>query len=86
MESAVATLGFDAVVIARPSLLAGDRKSLLQATRPAEKIALWAFALFKPLIPANYRPVEASEVADALVNALKSTRAGLLFLLPSELR
>lgn len=86
MESAVATLGFDAVVIARPSLLAGDRKSLLQATRPAEKIALWAFALFKPLIPANYRPVEASEVADALVNALKSTRAGLLVLLPSELR
>ena len=86
MESAVATLGFDAVVIARPSLLAGDRGPLLQSTRPAEKIALWAFGLFKPFVPANYRPVDASEVAHALVNALKSARAGMQVLLPSQLR
>ena len=85
MESALVTLGFDAVVIARPSLLAGDRDSLKQAARPAEKLALWAFRLFKPFIPANYRTVEASEVAHALVNALKSTRAGQHVLLPSEL-
>ena len=85
MESAVATLGFDTVVIARPSLLAGDRGSLMQAARPAEKMALWAVGLFKPLIPANYRPVEASQVAHALVNALKSARAGHRVLLSSEL-
>jgi uncharacterized protein YbjT (DUF2867 family) len=85
MELAVATLGFDAVAIARPSLLAGDRGSLMQAARPAEKMALWAFGLFKPFIPANYRSVEASEVAHALVKALKSARAGQHVLLPSEL-
>ena len=84
MEAAVATLGFDAVVIARLSLLAGDRGSLMQAARRAEKMALWAAGLFKPFIPANC-PVEASQVAHALVNALKSACAGQRIFLSSGL-
>ncbi|OYY54105.1 MAG: hypothetical protein B7X59_01505 [Polaromonas sp. 39-63-203] len=85
MEEAVSQLGFDAVVIARPSLLAGDRASLMQESRSAETIALWAAALLKPFIPANYRPVQASQVAHALVNALKSARTGQRLLLSSDL-
>jgi len=37
MEDAVQGLGFETVVIARPSLLAGDRTALKQAPRPGEK-------------------------------------------------
>lgn len=85
MEEAVNQLGFDALVIARPSLLAGDRASLLQAARPVETIALWVAGALKPFIPANYRPVEASEVAHALVNALRSAHAGRRVLLSSDL-
>ena len=89
MEAAVVTLGFDAVVdtvvIARLSLLAGHRGSMMQAARRAEKMALWTVGLFKPRIPANYRPVELSQVAHALVNALKAACAGRRVLQSSEL-
>ena len=37
-EDAVAALGFDAVVIARPSLLVGDRESLGQPSRLGERL------------------------------------------------
>ena len=40
MEQAVSALGYDSVVFARPSLLDGDRESLKQAARPAERIGL----------------------------------------------
>ena len=70
MEAAVAKLGFDCLVIARPSLLAGDRHTLGQAARPAEQLAL---ALTRPLaafIPAAWRPIDAATVARALQRAL----------------
>ena len=57
MEDAISELGFQTVVIARPSLLAGNRDALKQPERVAEKLSLLAFKLFKPLIPANYRSV-----------------------------
>ena len=84
-ESAVAALGFDAVVIARPSLLAGNRDALKQPGRVAEKLSLFAARLFKPLVPANYQPVEADDVAEALVGAVQAAHCGTRVLLSSEL-
>ena len=86
MEAAVSQLGFDTVVIARPSLLAGDRDALQQPERAAEKLSLMAFKLLKPLIPANYRSVQASSVARAMVSTLQSAGAGKHVLLSGEMQ
>jgi uncharacterized protein YbjT (DUF2867 family) len=86
MEDAVRQLGFQTVVIARPSLLAGDRASLKQAPRLGEQWALRAAKWLNPLIPANYRSVEASQVANALVDTLQSAGAGQHLLLSGEIR
>ena len=86
MEVAVSQLGFEAVVIARPSLLAGDRDVLKQPERVAEKLSLVAFKLFKPLIPANYRSIQASSVAHAMVSTLQTAGAGKHVLLSGEMQ
>ena len=61
---------------ARPSLLAGDRDALNQPERVAEKLSLVAFKWLKPLIPANYRAITASNVAQAMVSAMQTAGAG----------
>lgn len=86
MEAQVCALGFDTVVIARPSLLTGDRASLHQPRRVAEEWALHAFKWLIPLIPANYRPVDAGQVACAWVKALQAATPGCHVLLSGELR
>ena len=74
MENAVSQLGFDVLVIARPSLLAGRRDALGQPERIAEKLSLVAFKWLKPLIPNNYRSIDARCVAQALVDKLNTKR------------
>ena len=72
MEQAVGALGYDRVVIARPSLLLGDRAALGQPVRTGE---VWAERLLRPvmrLVPRRVRPIEAAQVAEALVDALKA--------------
>ena len=86
MEEAVLAMGFETVVIARPSLLAGDRASLKQAQRPGEKWALAAMTLFKPLIPNNYRAIAAADVAAALITAVQLGQPGPRVLLSGEMR
>ena len=86
MEAAVSQLGFEAVIIARPSLLAGDRDALKQPERLAEKLALSAFKFFKPLIPANYRSINASSVAQAMVSTLQTAGAGKHVLLSGDMQ
>lgn len=86
MEAAVATLGYRVVVIARPSLLAGDRGALGQPVRPGERIALRASAVFGALIPARYRPIAARTVARALRTALAEATDGLRIVESAELR
>ncbi|MGZ3254441.1 MAG: NAD(P)H-binding protein [Burkholderiaceae bacterium] len=66
LEKALAALRFDALVIARPSFLSGDRKALGQPIRSGEKIALAISTLLRPIIPANYRSIAAADVARAL--------------------
>ena len=86
MEAAVGRLGFTRLVIARPSLLAGDRQALAQPERLAEKLSLVAFKLLAPLIPANYRAVNAASVAQAMVSALQSGGAGQQVLLSGDMQ
>ena len=86
MEDALIQLGYKALVIARPSMLAGDREALAQAARPAEKLGLLAMTLFKPLIPANYRAIAATQVVHALLSAVHSTDKGTRVLLSGEMQ
>lgn len=76
MQTAVAQLGFESVVIAQPSLLVGDRAALGQPTRGGE---VWAERLLRPvmgLVPASVRPIEARCVARALLNATLAAQPG----------
>jgi uncharacterized protein YbjT (DUF2867 family) len=86
MEDALAGMGLVHLVIARPSMLAGDRASLHQATRAGEQMGLVFSKLLKPLIPNNYRAVAASDVAAALVHALQTAAPGTLRLLSGALQ
>lgn len=84
-EADLAGLGFETLVIARPSFLAGDRESLGQPLRGGEKLALDVSRWLAPLIPANYASVQASSVANALLEAVR-TSTGKRLVLSGELR
>ena len=86
MEQALAQLGYQALIIARPSMLAGNREALAQAPRPSEKLGLALMTLFKPLIPANYRAIAATQVARALLSAVTSTQRGTQVLLSGAMQ
>lgn len=74
LEQAVLQLGYEGVVIARPSLLAGDRAALGQAPRAGEQLALVAGRWLWPLWPADLRPIPAAAVARALLDAVPTAR------------
>lgn len=86
MEDAISMLGYQSVTIVRPSLLAGHREALNQNTRPGEKIALVAMKLFSPLIPSNYKAVQASDVAASLLRQVRKGVAGQTILLSGQLQ
>lgn len=67
LEEAVAALGFEGLVIARPSLLLGERAGLGQASRPLEELGMIAGRLLGGLVPRHHRPIEAASVAAALL-------------------
>lgn len=84
-EAALSALGFDTLVIARPSFLAGDREALGQPARGGEKLALNVSKWLAPLIPDNLKAIDAAAVARALLNALPASK-GRRVMLSSELR
>lgn len=67
LESALAQLPFENLVIARPSMLVGDRNTLGQAERRGEIFAMKVQKVLGWLIPANYQPIKAEAVATALL-------------------
>lgn len=73
MEAKVATLGFDSVVIVRPSLLEGARAE----SRLGERMALAASKIINPILPARFRPVPSQSVARAMIAAAKSKHRGI---------
>lgn len=80
VEAAVQALGFESVVIARPSLLNGDREALGQPSRKGEAFAIHALRPLLGLMPKSIRPIEASDVAAALVRAAWQAGPGLTLL------
>jgi uncharacterized protein YbjT (DUF2867 family) len=86
MEDALNQLGYQTLIIARPSMLAGDRDALGQNARPAEKLGLLAMRLLKPLIPANYQAITAKQVAHALLATVQGTEHGTRVLLSGEMQ
>lgn len=67
LEDALVQLHFDGLIIARPSLLIGDRLALGQPQRPGEQWGERIADVLKLLIPANYKPIAAAAVARALL-------------------
>jgi uncharacterized protein YbjT (DUF2867 family) len=86
MELALAGLGFESLVLARPSLLAGNRAALGQPQRWTERLALVVTAPLAPLIPAAWRPIQAARVARALTRAVAERRPGLRIVESAELQ
>ena len=86
MEAALAALGFDSLVIARPSLLTGARAALGQPQRLGERLAIAATAPIARLIPARWRPIDAAVVARAMVQALRQSTPGRRVLESAELQ
>ena len=80
LEDALAALPFEGLVIARPSMLAGDRESLGQPERGGEVLALKVTRWLRPLIPRNYRSIQAAEVAGALLRAVPTARGKAVLL------
>ena len=70
LEEALAQLNLAALVIAQPSLLLGDRKALKQAPRIGERLATWVSGIIGPVLPHDYRAVDADAVARALCATL----------------
>ncbi len=86
MEQALGGMGFGRLVIARPSLLTGDRQALGQPTRPAEALALALARPLAPWIPPAWRPIAARTVARALLRALAQGESGVEVLESAQLQ
>lgn len=78
-EGAVADLGFESVVIARPSLLVGTRS----LPRPGEKLGEAALAVLTPFLIGpwrKYRAIRGETVAAALIACVRKNVPGSLLL------
>lgn len=75
MEASLRALDFKHLVLARPSLLDGQRESLGQPARSGEAWALRLTRPLAPLIPARWRPIAPECVARAMLRALQEDTA-----------
>lgn len=73
LEAAASALPFEAVHIARPSLLLGARSE----SRPAEAFAQALAPYLGPFLPARLRPIRADVVARALLALADAGAAGV---------
>ncbi|MDE2299334.1 MAG: NAD(P)H-binding protein [Burkholderiales bacterium] len=86
MQDGVAQLGFEAVVIAQPSLLIGDRAALGQPTRAGE---VWATRVLAPvmwMVPRSVQPIQARTVAAAMLAATLAGVAGVRVLSSAQMQ
>jgi len=74
LEQALAALPLQALVIARPALLLGDRDALGQPRRRGERLAARLDGWLRPLLPARLRAIAAEDVAAALAATLPRAR------------
>jgi uncharacterized protein YbjT (DUF2867 family) len=76
VENAVIRQPLECISIFRPSMLLGDR----QESRPAEKVGQVVMKTFSFLLwgkRSKYKPIEARDVASAMVNAAKTHHDGI---------
>ena len=74
LEDALEQLAPEALLIARPSLLLGDRTALGQTSRPLERFTAAIFGALGRAIPIGLRPVAVELVARALLARLPTAR------------
>ncbi|HEY1392737.1 MAG TPA: NAD(P)H-binding protein, partial [Methylibium sp.] len=86
MEAGIVALGFESLVLARPSILAGDRASLQQPARPAEALSLKLLGPIAHWLPAGWRPIAADVVARAMIRALRDAKPGVSVLESARLQ
>jgi uncharacterized protein YbjT (DUF2867 family) len=72
VEDEITGLKYSSLLIFRPSLLLGDRKE----KRFGERVAQILMPLFSFLLPSQYKPIQAKDVAKAMVNASKKKFSG----------
>ena len=83
-ERDVSDLGYECVVIARPSFLVGDRTE----SRPAERAGIAVASALAPLFLGGlraYRPIAARDVARSLIRAISTGEPGHHVLTHAEL-
>jgi uncharacterized protein YbjT (DUF2867 family) len=73
LENALTALAPDALLIARPALLLGDRSALGQPARPMESWSQCILRRFSTLLPLGWRPIAAERVARALTSTLPTS-------------
>ena len=71
-EEGLRQLGFASYTVVRPSLIDAQRTE----SRPGERVGLWVSRVLGPLIPRRYRPVAASAIARALLQAALDAEPG----------
>lgn len=77
MEQALAALDLPHLVIARPSLLLGDRTAMGQPNRPGELLAQMLLPAFGWMVPRRLLPISAEAVARAMLEALTTKTPGV---------
>lgn len=85
LEEAVSELPINSIHMIKPSLLVGNRNEF----RLAEQLGIWFRPIYTPLLRgkfANFRPIEASIVAEAMLKIANSNVHGLYYYTPKELR
>ena len=70
VEDALRAQHWPQLLIARPSLLLGERSARGQPARPVETLAQWLMPAFGWMTPSMLRPIQADAVAAALISAL----------------
>ena len=86
MEQSLKEMGFMSLVIARPSLIDGDRAALGQRERASEGVGLMLARGLRPLLPANYRAILARDIAHALLRAVHAGPSGVTTLLSGQMQ
>ncbi|MFL5346829.1 MAG: NAD(P)H-binding protein [Hyalangium sp.] len=83
IEDNLQSVGFESLVLLRPSLLLGDRTE----SRPGERAAVAVTKVLGPLLhPFIGRPIEARTVARAMVALARETTRGVRVALSGELQ
>jgi uncharacterized protein YbjT (DUF2867 family) len=73
IERDIEALGFDSLTLVRPSLLKGEGRP---DKRFGESIAIGLSTLLGPLVPPQYRPVEAKLVSAVMLESALAARRG----------